>query len=82
MRKCCFGGKFMGKALIFIILGIGIIVYNHMSADSVLVLRGTKLDFGYIAIGYGLIVGVMAMVRKKDAPAAATSESAGDDGQG
>jgi len=69
----------MGKALIAIIIGIGIVIYNHMSADSMLVLRGTGIDFGYIAIGYGVIVGIMSLVKKKGQPAEAAQEVSGED---
>ncbi len=55
----------MVRALVFILIGIGVIVYNHTSVDSMLVLRGTKLDFGYLIIALGVISGISAVIRKK-----------------
>ena len=54
----------MKKGLIWVAIGIGVIVYNHMSADGMLVLRGTNIDYGYIAIGIGVITMVSSMFRK------------------
>ena len=45
----------MKKGLIWVAVGVGIMIYNHMSAGGMLVLRGTNVDFGYIAIGIGVI---------------------------
>jgi hypothetical protein len=55
----------MKKGLIWIVIGIGVIVYNHVSAGSMLVLRGTNIDYGYIAIGIGAIVMVGSMFDKE-----------------
>jgi hypothetical protein len=55
---------FMKKGLIWIIVGIGIMAYNYMSADGMLVLRGTNIDYGYIAIGIGVIIMVSSKFRK------------------
>lgn len=55
----------MKKGLIWIAVGIGIVVYNHVSADGMLVLRGTNIDFGYIAIGIGAITLITSMLGKE-----------------
>jgi len=55
---------FMKKGLIWIAVGIGIMAYNYMSADGMLVLMGTNIDFGYIAIGIGVISMVGSKFRK------------------
>ena len=56
----------MKKGLIWVAVGIGIMAYNHLSADGMLVLRGTNIDFGYIAIGIGVITMATSMFRKGD----------------
>lgn len=55
----------MKKGLLWIAVGIGIVVYNHVSAEGMLVLRGTNIDFGYIAIGIGAITLITSMLGKE-----------------
>lgn len=59
----------MKKGFIWVAIGIGVILYNHMSADGILVLRGTNIDYGYIAIGVGVITMVSSIFRKDEGKA-------------
>ncbi len=55
----------MVQAIICIVVGIGIVIYNATSTTSKLILRGTGIDFGYLAIGIGVILLIMALLKKK-----------------
>ena len=55
----------MVQAIICIVVGIGIIIYNATSTTSKLVLRGTGIDFGYLAVALGVILLIMALLKKK-----------------
>ena len=55
----------MVQAIIWIVVGIGIIIYNASSTTSKLVIRGTGIDFGYLAIAVGVISLIVALVKKK-----------------
>lgn len=55
----------MIKAIIWIIVGIMIIVYNHFGAESRLVIRWTNLDLGYIVIAYGVFILIREMIQKQ-----------------
>ena len=53
------------QGIIWIVVGIGIIIFNTLSKTSKLVIRGTGIDFGYLAIVIGVVVIIMALVKKK-----------------
>ena len=55
----------MVQGIIWIVVGIGIIIFNTLSKTSKLVIRGTGIDFGYLAIVIGVVVIIIALVRKK-----------------
>ena len=55
----------MVQAIICIVVGIGIVIYNATSTTSKLVLRGTGIDFGYLAVALGVILLIMALLKKK-----------------
>ncbi|MFH1844543.1 MAG: hypothetical protein ABIF77_15190 [bacterium] len=44
----------MIRVFIWTAIGIGIIIYNHSGTDTQLIIRGTGIDFGYLAIGVGV----------------------------
>jgi len=53
------------RGIIWIIVGIGILVFNALSKTTKLVIRGTGIDFGYLAIVIGVIVIIYSLVKKK-----------------
>lgn len=55
----------MVKGIIWIVVGIGIIIFNALSTTTKLVIRGTGIDFGYLAIVIGVIVIIWSLVKKK-----------------
>lgn len=55
----------MIKGVIWIIVGIGILVFNALSTTTKLIIRGTGIDFGYLAIVIGVIVIIYSLVKKK-----------------
>ncbi|MBN2093535.1 hypothetical protein JW964_28190 [candidate division KSB1 bacterium] len=54
----------MIKAVIWILVGIVIIIYNHSGGDSRLVIRWTNLDLGYLVIAYGLFILIRDRIQK------------------
>ena len=55
----------MVKGVIWIIVGIGILVFNALSTTTKLVIRGTGIDFGFLAIVIGVGVIIYSLVKKK-----------------
>ena len=55
----------MVKGIIWIVVGIGVIIFNALSTTTKLVIRGTGIDFGYLAIVIGVIVIIWSLVKKK-----------------
>lgn len=55
----------MIRGIIWIIVGIGILVFNALSKTTKLVIRGTGIDFGYLAIVIGVIVIIYSLIKKK-----------------
>jgi hypothetical protein len=53
------------KGVIWIIVGIGILVFNAISTTTKLIIRGTGIDFGYVAIVIGVGVIIYSLVKKK-----------------
>jgi len=53
------------RGIIWIIVGIGILVFNALSKTTKLVIRGTGIDFGYLAIVIGVIVIIYSLIKKK-----------------
>lgn len=58
----------MKKGLVWIAIGVGVIIYNHVSGNGMLVLRGTNIDYGFIAIGIGVIIAISSMFKKEEEP--------------
>lgn len=55
----------MVKGIIWIVVGIGILIFNALSTTTKLVIRGTGIDFGYLAIVIGVVVIIISLVKKK-----------------
>lgn len=53
----------MVRGLIWLVIGIAVIIYNHSGADSRLVIRGTNFDFGYLILAFGLYYIIKAAVQ-------------------
>jgi hypothetical protein len=53
------------KGVIWIIVGIGVLVFNAISKTTKLVIRGTGIDFGYVAIVIGVGVIIYSLIKKK-----------------
>ena len=52
----------MLPGIVFILIGIGIFIYNTQQASK-LVIRGTNIDLGYLIIALGLINFVLGYLR-------------------
>ncbi len=55
----------MIKAVIWILVGIMVIIYNHFGADGRLVIRWTNLDLGYFVIAYGIFIFIRERIQKQ-----------------